>query len=149
MPPIRLAVRALILNADHRLLLVNAFPDAAAPLWVAPGGGIEPGEAIEAALIREVAEETGLTITPGPLALIGQFHDEGSGFHQVDLFFRATIACGSLRMADPAGVVHAFRWISRADLAGQPHAPTGLADAAWAAPGPAILHPLEAMIRPA
>ena len=36
--------------------------------YALPGGGIEKGEAIDAALIREIREETGLTVTVGEFA---------------------------------------------------------------------------------
>jgi 8-oxo-dGTP pyrophosphatase MutT (NUDIX family) len=34
------------------------------PRWVSPGGGIEPGEALELAASRELYEETGLSVRP-------------------------------------------------------------------------------------
>lgn len=37
-----------------------------------PGGGIEKGETIREALLREVKEETGLEVTPGELLYYGQ-----------------------------------------------------------------------------
>ncbi len=62
----RPAVRAVILDPAGRVLLVRfAFPDRI--VWACPGGGIEPGETMPQAILRELAEETGLLISdPGP-----------------------------------------------------------------------------------
>lgn len=65
----RRAVRVVVLDAEHRVLLLR-WRDPGDPLhvvWEPPGGGIDPGETEEAAAVREVAEETGLavTVTPG------------------------------------------------------------------------------------
>lgn len=148
MTPPRLAVRALIRDAD-RLLVVNAFPAASGnALWCVPGGGVEAGESLAAALAREVAEETGLTVAPGALAMVSQFTDPRCGFHQVELLFHATITGGALAMADPTGVVHACRWVTQAEMARLPHRPNGLTEAAFAAPGPALLGPLDQMVLP-
>ncbi|MEN9644911.1 MAG: hypothetical protein RL238_1580 [Actinomycetota bacterium] len=58
---IREAVRALVLDPDHRVLLVRfEFPDAGTR-WALPGGGIEPGESPVDALHRELEEELGLS----------------------------------------------------------------------------------------
>lgn len=53
-------MRAVVLDPADRILLVRfAFPDRV--VWACPGGGIEPDEADEAALRRELDEEAGLT----------------------------------------------------------------------------------------
>ncbi len=147
-PSPRVAVRALILQ-DDRLLLVNAYPGGRSDLWCAPGGGMTPGTSLPANLIREVFEETGLTVTVGAPALINEFHDPATGFHQVDLFFRCTIAGGSLNSLwkDPEGVVTDRRFFSRADLdLGRIRfKPDSLAHAAW---GDGLLYdPLERLVR--
>jgi 8-oxo-dGTP pyrophosphatase MutT (NUDIX family) len=130
----RLAVRALILH-DDRLLLVNAYPDARLGLWCSPGGGCEAGQSLPENLTREVMEETGLTIAVGPPVLINEFHDPDTGFHQVDLFFRCTVAAGDLddTWADPEGVVTQRRFFSRVELASGSirFKPDALVDAAW------------------
>lgn len=56
---IREAARALIVDPDDRVLLVR-FEFPAGTRWALPGGGLEPGEAPEDALRRELVEEVGL-----------------------------------------------------------------------------------------
>lgn len=57
---IRAASRAVVLDPDDRILLVR-FEFPARTIWATPGGGIEPGETPEHAVVRELEEETGLT----------------------------------------------------------------------------------------
>ncbi|MDT8856763.1 NUDIX domain-containing protein [Paracoccaceae bacterium Fryx2] len=147
----RLAARALILQQD-RLLLVNAYGGGRSDLWCAPGGGAEPGTSLPENLIREVQEETGLTVAVGPPALINEFHDPATGFHQVDIYFRCTITAGGLdpRWRDPEGVVTDRQFFSRAALAGIRFKPDSLPDAAWgtpAGPGGLLYDPLEIIVR--
>ncbi len=113
----RLSVRAVIV-LDDRLLLVNAYPGGTSDLWCAPGGGVQSGRSLPDNLIREVHEETGLTVGVGALILVNEFHDPAGGFHQVDLFFRATVRNGTLAAGwtDPEGVVTERRFFSRAEL---------------------------------
>jgi len=63
------AAGAAIFDAERRLLLQEKTFE---PGWFLPGGAIEPGETPEAALVREVAEETGLIVRPlSVLLMIG------------------------------------------------------------------------------
>jgi 8-oxo-dGTP diphosphatase len=142
----RLAVRALILR-DNRLLVVNAWPDGQSDLWCAPGGGVHAGDGLPANLVREVQEETGLTVGVGEPALVNEFHDPGTGFHQVEVFFRCRILAGTIDDAwtDPEGVVTKRRWVTQDELATLRHKPGLLGHAAW---GAGMLYdPLEVIVR--
>ena len=144
----RVATRALILQ-DDRLLLVNAYPGGRSNLWCAPGGGAESGASLPENLAREIHEETGLTVSVGTPALINEFHDPRSGFHQVDIFFRCTIVAGHLSSdcRDPEGVVTERRFFSRAELETRlvRFKPDSLPAAAW---GSGCLYdPLEVIVR--
>jgi 8-oxo-dGTP pyrophosphatase MutT (NUDIX family) len=60
-PQLRHAVRVLLLDERDRLLLFRGqVPETGAALWFPAGGGLEDGEDVRAAAVREVAEETGL-----------------------------------------------------------------------------------------
>ncbi len=128
----RLAVRAVILEAG-RLLLVNAYPGEQSDLWCAPGGGVEPHGSLPENLMREVHEETGLTIKVGAPCLINEFHDPDRGFHQVDLFFRAKIVAGQLQedWKDPEAIVHKRRFFTRDELEGIRLKPDSLVSVAF------------------
>ena len=147
--PVRLAVRAVILHAG-RLLIVNAWPGRESDLWCAPGGGVEPGQSLPDNLIREVAEETGLRIAVGAPCLVNEFHDPASGFHQCDVYFRATLKGegppGSLDdWRDPAGVVDRRRFVTEAELRRLRFKPDSLPAVAW---GEGLYYdPLEPIVR--
>ncbi|WP_068718544.1 NUDIX domain-containing protein [Vibrio tritonius] len=55
-------VSALLVNSDNaEILLIKRFKDGRT-YWVFPGGGVEPNETLQQAIIREVFEETMLKI---------------------------------------------------------------------------------------
>lgn len=68
---IRNASRALLLDPDDRVLLVRFVFPTGVTVWALPGGGVEPGETLEATLRRELIEEVGLDdVTVGPLVWV-------------------------------------------------------------------------------
>ena len=143
----RLGVRALILH-QARLLMVNAYPGGRSDLWCAPGGGAHAGQSLPENLIREVHEETGLTVEPGALALVNEFHDPASGYHQVDLFYRCTLTGGRIDPAwtDPAGIVTERRFFAPADFAGIRFKPDSLPRIAFDPAAPLFYDPLEPIV---
>ena len=61
-------VVALLTDADGRYLFIRrALTLKRAPgYWCFPGGEVEPGETLEKAIAREVAEEVGFEVSVGP-----------------------------------------------------------------------------------
>ena len=142
----RIAAYAVV-RSSRGVLGTECSDKTAVPgLWQLPGGGLNPGESPSEALIREVAEEVGLVVTVGAPFLVNEFHDPVSGYHQVDLFFRADLVGGdALRLEDPEGVVNRARWVTRDELAGLRHKPDSLGGAVWGV-GDAIYDPLEVIV---
>ena len=83
-----------------------------------PGGHVEPGESFTCSVIREVQEETGLTVEDPVLCGTKQFQTN-SGARYVVFFYRATKFHGTLQSSSE-GLVY---WLSRAELAKQKLAP--------------------------
>jgi ADP-ribose pyrophosphatase YjhB (NUDIX family) len=65
MLPERLAARVVLLDPDHRVLLMR-YDDGPpnGSHWTTPGGGLNEGEDFRAGALRELAEETGWTDIP-------------------------------------------------------------------------------------
>lgn len=62
-------VAAALVRSDGQVLMQQRrYTGDHGGLWEFPGGKIEPGESPESALIREIAEELGVTLDPAAMA---------------------------------------------------------------------------------
>jgi 8-oxo-dGTP diphosphatase len=109
-------VGALIIRRNS-ILLVQRARSPLKGYWSLPGGLIETGESIEAALRREVLEETGLIVRPKKMfeiferiILDKQGHAE---YHYILHDYLCTVVGGELLAGDDAGRV---AWVPRAKL---------------------------------
>ena len=148
-PSPRVAVRAILIH-DGRLLMVNAYADQRLSLMCAPGGGVKPGASLPDNLKREIHEETGLNINVGAPCLVNEFHDPESGFHQVDVYFRCTVAgCPDVDplWRDVDAIVSDRRWVTQKELASLHHKPDSLGVVAFGPAGAISYDPLEVIVR--
>jgi 8-oxo-dGTP diphosphatase len=74
---------------DQQLLLIRRGHGPAAGFWSVPGGRVEPGELLAEAVVRELAEETGLEGVCGEL--VGWVERIADGYHFVILDFMVTL----------------------------------------------------------
>jgi ADP-ribose pyrophosphatase YjhB (NUDIX family) len=96
----RISAYGLILQDAQILLcrLSSTFPKHPGH-WTLPGGGLEFGEDPAVAVVREVYEETGLTVQPGAVASIDSLLvDEAErAFHGLRIIYYTTVTGGTLR----------------------------------------------------
>jgi ADP-ribose pyrophosphatase YjhB (NUDIX family) len=83
-----LCVGAVVVE-DEQLLLIRRGHGPAAGFWSVPGGRVESGELLVEAVVRELAEETGLEGVCG--ALVGWVERIADGRHFVILDFMVTL----------------------------------------------------------
>ena len=57
-----LGVRAALIRDNHVILVRHSYT----PGWYLPGGGVEAGESVHEALVREIGEETGAVLSGTP-----------------------------------------------------------------------------------
>ena len=92
-------------------ILVQDRKDPSWPGLCFPGGHVEPGESFVESVIREVWEETGLTIENPKLCGTKQFQTR-KGERYVVFFYKTNRFSGNLKSSDEGDVF----WIPRTDL---------------------------------
>jgi 8-oxo-dGTP diphosphatase len=107
-------VGAVIVD-EGRVLLVRRGTEPLLGHWSLPGGMLEVGESLSDGVVREVREETGLTVEPVELIeLLDRIHREGAcvRYHYVIADYLCRVVSGALLAASDAD---AARWVERAE----------------------------------
>jgi ADP-ribose pyrophosphatase YjhB (NUDIX family) len=112
------AVTAVVVDGDGRLLLIRRSDSG---LYAIPGGAVELGETLTAAVRREVLEETGIDVEVS--GLVGVYSDpshviefsDGEVRQEFSVCFRAVPVGGDLRTSEESTAV---LWVVPAALGG-------------------------------
>jgi len=112
---IKTSVVACIIDGGDHVVLTRRCIEPFCGLWVMPGGKIDHGESILAALRREVREEVGLEVHVDGLVDVYEHVGIGpAGDHYVILYYRAR-PVGHELCPNGAEVTEA-RWVPAAEL---------------------------------
>jgi 8-oxo-dGTP diphosphatase len=110
------AVGAVVVDGG-RVLLVKRGQQPLKGEWSLPGGGVEVGETLVAAIQREVFEETGLMVSVGPIVeVLDRIHVSDTGrveYHYVLIDYLCSVIGGRLHPQSDAADA---RWAARDDL---------------------------------
>ena len=112
----RVAAYAVSFDAQGRILLCHIAPSVGVgDVWTLPGGGLDFGEPPEAAVLRELSEESGYVGELEGLLGVGDrvFRDVGGGdrLHAIRILYRVRIVGGELR-DEPDGSTDTCRWFT-------------------------------------
>ncbi|MFI5776041.1 NUDIX domain-containing protein [Nocardia sp. NPDC051570] len=125
---VRTSARVVLLDDQDRILLMRGHdpqtPDM--PFWFTVGGGVEPGEPLRTAAVRELWEETGYaldsTVLRGPIwRRVAVFPFDGELIRSEELFFVARAKRSfDPKAADPTvwerRCVSAYKWCTPRDI---------------------------------
>ena len=119
----RIAAYGIVRDAEGRLLLARASSSLTiGGRWFLPGGGVQHGEAPVDSLRREIEEESGLSVTVGPLLdVLSDVRTLPDGFslHTIRLIYRVDDWVGTLR-PETDGTTDAVGWFDDDELSSLP-----------------------------
>lgn len=109
------AVGGVVIHRNRILLVQRGTPPAIGE-WAIPGGRVELGETLQAAVEREIMEETGVRVQAGKMMhLFESIHEDPNGgirFHYIIVDFQADYVAGNPAPRDDATDA---RWVSPQD----------------------------------
>ncbi len=127
----RISAGGIIIDSGRILLVTHGAALHGKDVLVAPGGGVEGDESISDAAVREVKEETGLTVTPRRILFIEDMISRRK--RVLKTWFLCTLAGGKLVKTENAsreGITEAG-WYRREDLSDSLVRPSMLLEIDW------------------
>ena len=104
MEEVELTNMCMVCDGKGNVLVQNKKGDRTWHGWNFPGGHVEQGEFVTPSVIREVREETGLTIENPKLCGIKEFQKEQDGKRFIVFLYVASRFSGELRSSDEGDV---------------------------------------------
>ncbi len=113
------SVGAVIIE-DDRVLLVRRGQEPMKGEWSLPGGAVEVGETLEAAVAREVREETSLDVVVGAVVeVLDSIRRDGEGrveYHYVIVDYACCVRGGTTSLATRGTDAADVRWVPVSEL---------------------------------
>jgi len=111
------AVQAIILNADARVLLLSSPTKNRPDEWQIISGALEAAETVLAGVLREVREEAGPHIQVRPLGVVHAqtFHFDVQVPYMIGIYYLLTYEGGEVQPGDDMRDAH-YHWWSLAEL---------------------------------
>lgn len=113
-----IAAAAAVVFRDDAVLLIRRGLPPRAGIWTFPGGAVEVGETVREACAREVMEETGLSVTVGPVVEavdIMQLEGDRWRYHYTVMDFLAEVLPGECSQEAGSDACEAV-WASLGDI---------------------------------
>ena len=104
MEEVELTNMCMVCDGKGNVLVQNKKGDRAWHGWNFPGGHVEQGEFVTPSVVREIREETGLTIENPKLCGIKEFQKEQVGKRFIVFLYVASRFSGELRSSDEGDV---------------------------------------------
>ena len=109
----------MILDGD-RVLLIQRGQEPLKGEWSLPGGAVEIGETLEAALAREVREETSLDVVVGPVVdVLDSIRRDAGGraeYHYIIIDYACRVRSGTPTSATRGTDAADVRWVPLDEL---------------------------------
>lgn len=100
-----------IIIRDNRVLMIRTIDSNS---WSIPSGGVEDGETVEEACIREVAEETGYEVK-----IVKELHTKKTIVKEYKVttqYFLCEITGGDILYKDPDEEIEEISWMNRNEI---------------------------------
>ncbi|GAB3538922.1 NUDIX hydrolase [Pontibacter brevis] len=117
---LRVRVCGICIHNNKLLLVRHGSTVGNENFWAPPGGGLQYGETMQAGLVREIQEETGLEVQVERFLFVNEFLQPP--LHAVEFFFEVNVKGGSLVTgADPEAtaeeqLIEQVQWLALKEL---------------------------------